>query len=464
MEGYARTSSNTSAVLAFLSAWTGQLHAQGYLSGVYSSEGSGIVDLSARWGSGYQEPNDIWIADYDGYVGVNNGYVPTNQWANQQRVHQYNGGVNQTYGGVTINIDGDYVNAATAGAGAAGTVASPPPVPSASAAPSISGTAKVGQTLTERHGNWSGNPTSYGYQWERCNSTGGACTAISGATQPTYTLVNMDAGSTIRVAETAGNASGRGKASVSAATGRVAANPVYWLFTASGNVYNTTGAGWYGSPANSGIATTITGMAPTADRGGYWLVSSTGHVYAYGDAANYPAQIHPNAGTGIVAAPGGGYWLFTAYGNVYNFGAAGWYGSPANRGVSTSSIVGMTPTRSGHGYWLVTSSGQVYGYGDAAALAVPTTSGPIKGIVGSPAGGYWLYNVHGNVPNTVGTAWYGSPVATNHVNTSSVTGMSATRDGLGYWVATSSGQVFGYGDAAVQSLGTPAHPLIGIVG
>jgi hypothetical protein len=168
MEGYARTSSNSSAVLAFLSAWTGQLHSQGYLSGVYSSEGSGIVDLSARWGSGYQEPNDIWIADYDGYVGVNNGYVPTTQWANQQRVHQYNGGVNQTYGGVTINIDGDYVNAATAGAGAAGTVASPPPVPSASAAPSISGTAKVGQTLTERHGNWSGNPTSYAYQWERC--------------------------------------------------------------------------------------------------------------------------------------------------------------------------------------------------------------------------------------------------------------------------------------------------------
>ncbi len=51
MEGYSRTSTNSKAVLRFLSGWTARLHAGGYLSGVYSSAGSGIVDLASRYGS-----------------------------------------------------------------------------------------------------------------------------------------------------------------------------------------------------------------------------------------------------------------------------------------------------------------------------------------------------------------------------------------------------------------------------
>ena len=45
MEGYSRTSSNTNAVMNFLAAWTTQLHAEGYVSGVYSSGNSGVADL-----------------------------------------------------------------------------------------------------------------------------------------------------------------------------------------------------------------------------------------------------------------------------------------------------------------------------------------------------------------------------------------------------------------------------------
>lgn len=465
MESYARTSTNTSAVMTFLSAWTYELHTLGYVSGIYSSEGSGIVDLSARWGSGYREPDDIWIADYDNYVGVNNGYVPTNQWANHQRVHQYNGGVNRSYGGVTINIDGDWLNAATAAAGAAASVSSAPPRPSAKTKPSITGTPKVGQTLSETHATWANSPTSYAYQWQRCNASGSQCAAISGATQRTYTLGNADAGFTIRVAETASNGSGRGNPAVSAATSPVAAAPAYWMFTAYGNVYSTSGAGWYGSPANSHVATTsITGMAVTLDRRGYWLVSSSGQVYAYGDATRAPAQSHTNPITGIVAAPAGGYWLFTAHGNIYSYGAAGWYGSPAASNVGTSSIVGMTSTRDGRGYWLITSSGQVYAYGDAAKPAVPSTYLPIKGIVAAPTG-YWIYNVPGNVQYTqsAGTIWYGSPASSGSVP-KPIVGMAATRDGKGYWLADSAGHVWAYGDAQTASVGSIAHQIIGIAG
>ena len=46
MEAYSNGGSTSAAVLAFLSAWTTELHAEGYGAGVYSSADSGIVDLA----------------------------------------------------------------------------------------------------------------------------------------------------------------------------------------------------------------------------------------------------------------------------------------------------------------------------------------------------------------------------------------------------------------------------------
>jgi hypothetical protein len=114
MEGYSRTSTNSQTVLAFLSAWTSQLHADGYASGVYSSGASGITDLVNQQGTGYVEPDDIWIADWNDQQTTSDPYVPSSDWSNQQRLHQYHGGHNETYGGVTINIDNDYLDGATA--------------------------------------------------------------------------------------------------------------------------------------------------------------------------------------------------------------------------------------------------------------------------------------------------------------------------------------------------------------
>jgi hypothetical protein len=120
MESYTRTSSATNATLAFLAAWTARLHALGYDSGVYSSSASGIADLVARQGSGYEEPDDIWIANWNGKANASDPYVPASAWSQHQRIHQYRGGHDETWGGVTINVDNNYVEGATAGGAASG--------------------------------------------------------------------------------------------------------------------------------------------------------------------------------------------------------------------------------------------------------------------------------------------------------------------------------------------------------
>jgi hypothetical protein len=117
MESYSRTSSATNATLSFLAAWTARLQALGYRSGVYSSGASGIADLAAAYGGTYLEPDEIWFANWNGRASAaSDPYVPTGAWVGH-RIHQYNGGHDETYGGVTINIDNNYVEGATAGGG-----------------------------------------------------------------------------------------------------------------------------------------------------------------------------------------------------------------------------------------------------------------------------------------------------------------------------------------------------------
>jgi hypothetical protein len=115
MEAYTQTSSATAATLAFLEAWTEELHALGYLSGVYSSSSSGIEDLAGQIGTGYTLPDAIWVANWNGQQNTADPALPANAWASRQRIHQYRGGHDETYGGVAINIDNNYVDGPTVG-------------------------------------------------------------------------------------------------------------------------------------------------------------------------------------------------------------------------------------------------------------------------------------------------------------------------------------------------------------
>ena len=54
------------------------------------------------------------------------------------------------------------------------------------ARPTITGEARVGQELTASEGTWTGNPTSFSFQWQRCNIDAITCLDVTGATGRTY--------------------------------------------------------------------------------------------------------------------------------------------------------------------------------------------------------------------------------------------------------------------------------------
>jgi hypothetical protein len=81
-----------------------------------------------------------------------------------------------------------------------------PSDPANVAAPVISGSERVGATLTAGKGSWSATPTiDYGYQWQRCSEAGKDCANIAGATHSTYDVAAADSGRTLRVVVSAGN-------------------------------------------------------------------------------------------------------------------------------------------------------------------------------------------------------------------------------------------------------------------
>src|SRR4051794_34483866 len=92
--------------------------------------------------------------------------------------------------------------------------------PSNTAAPTVSGTAREGETLTAANGTWANDPTSFSYQWQRCNADRTGCAAISGATNKSYTLASADTDHRVRVLVTASNADGQ-SSSTSATSGVV---------------------------------------------------------------------------------------------------------------------------------------------------------------------------------------------------------------------------------------------------
>src|SRR6185312_10898313 len=92
--------------------------------------------------------------------------------------------------------------------------------PKSTAPPTIGGTAKAGETLTATAGSWANAPSSFDYQWRRCNASGNDCKDV-GPDRSTYALGAADVGFTMRVRVRAKNQFGSDRA-ISGPTGVVA--------------------------------------------------------------------------------------------------------------------------------------------------------------------------------------------------------------------------------------------------
>lgn len=96
--------------------------------------------------------------------------------------------------------------------------------PANSAVPTITGTAKVGETLTAAAGTWTGDATiTYTYQWMKKSASDSAYKRIVGANSSTYVVQADDVDHTIIVKVNATNLGGSATAQ-SVATSSVTAS------------------------------------------------------------------------------------------------------------------------------------------------------------------------------------------------------------------------------------------------
>ena len=356
--------------------------------------------------------------------------------------------------GLTLRVVVTATNAggstkATSAATAAVTLI-PPPVNTV--LPAVSGSAVEGQTLSATTGSWEGSPTSYGYQWEDCNTAGQACANIANATSSTYKLTSTDVGHTLRVVVTATNTGGSTKAS-SAATGTVAAVPAAPVNTAlptvggsamEGQTLSATTGSWEGSPtsygyqwedcntageacANIAKATSFTYKLTSTDVGHTLRVvvtatntggSTKASSAATGTVASMPAPVN----TALPAVSGS-----AVEGQTLSATTGSWEGSPSSYGYqwedcntageacanvakATSSTYKLTSTDVGHTLRVVVTATNTGGSTKATSAATGTIT-PVPAPVNSALPLISGLAIEGQTLSATTGSWSGSPTS-----------------------------------------------------
>ena len=224
--------------------------------------------------------------------------------------------------------------------------------PSNNTAPTIFGTLTSGQTLTSAVDGWTGStPLPTSYQWQSCDTAGGSCNAIAGATGQSYTVRSGDIGHSIRLSVTASNGAGSAM-TVSAAFGAITPPT------------NTSLPVISGSPVAGQVLSASTGV---------WSGGPTGYAYEW--------RRCDATGAGCVAIAG-------ASGSSYTLAAAD-VGSTLRVAVTASNAAGSTTAVSVQ--TAVVTSPQ-----PPTNTSLPTISGnPVNGQPLSASTGVWTGNPSG---------------------------------------------------------------------
>jgi peptidoglycan hydrolase-like protein with peptidoglycan-binding domain len=72
--------------------------------------GEGAAPRGVKTPTQYHLPDRIWIARWDGEANTSTSYIRDDGWRPGGRMKQYVGGHDERYGGVTINIDRNYLS------------------------------------------------------------------------------------------------------------------------------------------------------------------------------------------------------------------------------------------------------------------------------------------------------------------------------------------------------------------
>ncbi len=118
LEAYDTSNSNCRAAAnSFISGWTYQMQLKGNLAGVY---GASCASAPSDWWSIANVPDALWIANWYGNPGTvsytrtasvwNAACLSNSLWPNHQRLRQYAGDHNETWGGLTLNIDSNVLD------------------------------------------------------------------------------------------------------------------------------------------------------------------------------------------------------------------------------------------------------------------------------------------------------------------------------------------------------------------
>lgn len=117
MEAYDLSDADCLATtLAYVQAWDRQVGAAGYRSGFYCSADSGIAHMEKAREAGVRDlPDVLWFARWNVPASVTGEpAIATGAWTPHARIHQYRGDVTETYGGRTLTIDRDLLDAPVA--------------------------------------------------------------------------------------------------------------------------------------------------------------------------------------------------------------------------------------------------------------------------------------------------------------------------------------------------------------
>jgi streptogramin lyase len=220
-------------------------------------------------------------------------------------------------------------------------------------------------------GEWSGPPTSYSYQWQRCNSAGAECANISGATSSSYTPVAADVGKKLRITETATNEVGSTEAT-SPASGVVTPTTIteYALAAGSVPVGITTGPDgnlWY-----------------TASETKIGKITTAGVKTEYGTPIGGPLD--------ITTGPDGNLWFATYASGI---GKSTTSGAMTKYGVAgASGLWAITAGPDGNLWFVATATnqiGKITTSGTVTLYSLPAKSEPVD-ITTGPDGNLWFTN------------------------------------------------------------------------